>query len=382
MEDFVRSEVSLANWMTKPYSSWSFQNVGEIVPSAVIRSNRLAESGPSGLRTFAALSVASRDGTSIPLKAFLNESSTDALVVMQNGEIAAEWYAKSCDPLKPHIAFSVSKSLTALLAGILCGKGLLSPKEPITKYVPEAAGSAYGDATVQQLFDMEISLQFEESYLDKAGLFNRYRRSTGWAPDNIFDPAPDLKTLLCSIPKALGEHGELHAYRSPNTDMAGIVLERGSGRRFPEMMSELFWRPLGAHSDALVTVDRKGAARTAGGMSVTARDLARAGELVRLGGAGIVPETWIKDLWEGGNRDAWANGDQAHFFPDGSYRNYWYGTGKGELAAIGIHGQWIWIDPAASAVIVKLSHQALPVDADLDNAIIAMFRQMTSQLQT
>lgn len=113
-------------------------------------------------------------------------------------------------------------------------------------------------------------------------------------------------------------------------------------------------------------------------MSVTARDLALAGELVRRQGAGLIPANFIDDLWTGGSRDAWKNGDQTALFPDGSYRNYWYETGGGELAAIGIDGQWIWIDPRTQTVIVTLSSQALPVDPLLDQAIVRMLRKVSA----
>jgi CubicO group peptidase (beta-lactamase class C family) len=362
--------------MTAPYSRWSFQNVSEFVPSATVRGNRLAEDTPADLGSLSTLSVVGVEGAEMPLSDFLVASDTDALVVMRKGRLAAEWCAEHCDRDKPHLIFSVTKSLTGLLAGILCDQGFLLPSDQIVRYVPEAAGSAYGDATVQQLLDMEISLKFDENYLDKTGLFNRYRRSTCWAPDTADDPAPDLKSLLCAIPKGAGDHGQLHAYRSPDADMAGIVLERAVGRRFPSLLRDLLWLPLGARSDGMITVDRLGTVRAAGGFSVTARDLARVGELVRTGGGGVVPQGLIDDLRTGGNREAWANGDQAHLFPGGSYRNYWYETGKGELAAIGIHGQWIWISPETETVIVKQSCQPLPADPVLDQALIAMFRRI------
>jgi CubicO group peptidase (beta-lactamase class C family) len=168
-----------------------------------------------------------------------------------------------------------------------------------------------------------------------------------------------------------------HAYRSPNTDLAGILIERAGGGRFPDLMSEHLWKPMGARSDAMITVDRIGTARAAGGMSVTARDLALVGDLVRGQGAGVVPEAFICGLWSGGSRGSWSTGDQPHLFPDGSYRNYWYETGGGELAAIGIHGQWIWVDPATQTVIVKLASQTAPVDPALDHAIVQVLRAIS-----
>jgi hypothetical protein len=378
MTEFKRSDVTLANWRTTPFSQWAFQNVSEIVPSAVIQAGAQGEAQSLDLGGLKDLQVAGIDGTPQSLKAFLTASETDELVVMRQGRVVAEWSAGHSSSLRPHIIFSVSKSLTALLAGILAGKGLLSFGTRVIDYVPEVAGSAYADATVQQLFDMEISVDFVEDYLDTSGGFDRYRRATGWNPDRPDSPAPDLKNFICSIKKGDGKHGEKHAYRSPNTDLAGIVLERAAGARLPSLLSDHLWQPMGARSHAMITVDRIGTARAAGGMSATARDLALTGELIRRKGAGLLSEAFIDDLWTGGSRAAWKNGDQTALFPHGSYRNYWYETGAGQLAAIGIHGQWIWIDPATSTVIVKLSSQAMPVDAVLDQAIVSMLRTVSS----
>ncbi len=378
MTDFKRSDVTLANWRTAPFSQWAFQNVSEIVPSAVIAAASRPQELHLDLGDLKGLEVTGIDGAPVSLEEFLRQSETDELVVMRHGRIVAEWSADHSDPDRPHIIFSVSKSLTALLAGILAGKGLLAFDRLVIDYVPEVAGSAYADATVQQLFDMEISVDFVEDYLDTSGGFDRYRRSTGWNPDRPDSPAPDLKSFICSIGKGAWGHGEKHAYRSPNTDLAGIVVERAGGQRLAALIGDHLWKPMGARSAAMITVDRIGTARAAGGMSATARDLALTGELVRTKGAGLIAEEFIGDLWTGGSRDAWKNGDQASLFPNGSYRNYWYETGEGELAAIGIHGQWIWVDPATATVIVKLSSQALPVDAELDHAIVSMLRMVSS----
>jgi CubicO group peptidase (beta-lactamase class C family) len=375
-EAFNRADVTLSNWRTTPYSRWSFQNVSEIIPSAVIAGSRAArpQPAPVALSSLATVEFADTDGVTMTLADFLTTSETDELVVMRAGTIVAEWSTAHSDPSRPHIIFSVSKSLTGLLAGILAGKGLLSFDKLIGEYVPEVAGSAYADATVQQLFDMEISSNFVEDYLDSSGGFERYRRATRWNPDIPGDPAPDLSSFLCGIGKGDGPHGDKHAYRSPNTDLAGIVLERAAGVRFASLMSNELWKPMGAVSGAMVTVDRIGTARAAGGISTAPRDLALVGDLVRRQGGGVVPARFVSDLWSRSRRGAWAKGDQLELFPEGSYRNYWYETGNGELAAIGIHGQWIWIHPETETVIVKLSSQTLPVEPALDHAIIRMMR--------
>ncbi len=372
MTGFKRSDINIGNWRTPPYARWTFQNVQEIVPSAIIKGAGKAESPVKPLGKLASSAIMDENGKPCTIEEFLVSSKADSLVVMRDGEFVAEWHAPTCDRLKPHLCFSVSKSVTGILAGILVDKGLLSADDPVAKYVPEAAGSAYGDATVRHLLDMEAALDFNEDYLDNTGGFDRYRRSTSWNPEDLKHPSTDLKTFLCTIGK-MGEHGEIHRYYSPNTDMVGAVLEQASGRRVADMLSEFIWRPMGAHGDAFITVDRIGNPRTAGGMSITPRDLARFGDLVRHKGKGIVSEGWVADLWCG-SRETWLRGDQVDLFPKGSYRSFWYETGEGEIAALGIHGQWIWVDPAKATTIILQSAQDAPVSRPLKFAAINMFR--------
>lgn len=373
-----RAAVNLSNWRTRPYSGWAFHNACELVPSARIRSSRVAEPEAPGLGALGDLVVEDVSGTPRKLTEFLAESNTDALVVMRGGKIVGEWIGAECDPIKPHMIFSISKSITGLLAGILVGQGKLSIDDLAVKYVPEAAGSAYGDVSIRDMLNMQVSLDFEESYLDKSGAFDRYRRAMLWNPERADEPTPDLKTFLCSLKKGPHPHGTRHAYRSPNVDMAALVLERAADERFAELVSRLLWMPMGAHSDAEITVDRLGNPRASGGMSMTARDLARVGELVRNGGNGIVPANWIADIWAGGDRDIWAAGDQGYAYPGGSYRYYWYDTGIGALAGLGIHGQWLWIDPTTETVIARQSAENDPVNDDHDQAVIKVMKAVSA----
>ncbi len=79
--------------------------------------------------------------------------------------------------------------------------------------MPETQGFAYGDATLSNLFDMEAALDLDENYLDKSGGFDRYRRATGWNPDDASKSSTDLKTFLSTLNKSAAEHGVTHSYR-------------------------------------------------------------------------------------------------------------------------------------------------------------------------
>ena len=375
---FSRNEVSLANWRLAPYSAWSFQNAAELVPSAII-------AALDGVETPAAdpawllpqkFSTGAGDET---IASFLKRSHTDALVVMKDGIPVADFHAPHHDTRARHIVFSISKSLTAMLAGMLEEEGLLDPGSRITDHVPEVAGSAYGDATVRHLLDMAVALDFDESYLDPESAFARYRRVMLWNPQLPGRANETMIGFLASLKKGQGEHGAPFRYRSPNSDLLGIVVERAGRQRYGELMSERLWKPMGAKADGFVTVDREGTARAAGGVSVTARDLGRVGEVMRCGGmAGerrVLPEKWVQDTLSGGDHDAWRQGDFAHLLKNGRYRSKWYQTGfaSGAFFAIGIHGQWLWVDPQAAVVIVRLSSQPEPVDDPLDLDCIVLF---------
>lgn len=376
---FRRSDINLGNWRLNPYSRWSFQNVSELVPSAVISNTGGLSEEPLADASGLLSEKLMIDGKPETISAFLERSSTDALVVMKAGKFVADYAASTVDPASPHLIFSISKSLTAILAGIVEADGLLDPEAPVTRYVPEAEGSAYGDATVRNLLDMRVSLDFEETYLDPESAYARYRRAMLWNPGGGEE---GLLAMLCSIPKGPMPHGGPLRYRSPNSDMLGIVVERAAGIRLSELLSERLWKPLGAKSNAMITVDREGFGRAAGGVSVTGRDLARVGEMMRqagfAGGKSIVPEPWVRDTISAGDKAAWTAGDFAKLAPNGSYRNQWYQSGMDSHAycGIGIHGQWLYIDPPTETVIVKLSSQAEPVDDALDLGCLQFFAQI------
>ncbi|WP_240230564.1 serine hydrolase domain-containing protein [Devosia lacusdianchii] len=374
---FTRSDVTLANWRTLPYSQWAFHNASELVPSAIIASRRKAETPVRDLGSLASLHVRSLAGPMVALPEFLTETSTDAFVVMRDGLIEAEWYAAHYDPARPHLLFSITKSITGLIAEILAEQGRLSFDALVGDIMPDMIGSAYGDVSVRHLFDMQVSVEFTDDFLDTSGAFDRYRRAMLWNPEKPGDPAPDLRPFLATVRKAAHEHGTRHRYHSINTDLAGILLEVITGQRFADLVRDLIWLPIGAYSDAHITVDRAGTARAGGGMSATARDLARVGEMLRQGGKGIVPADRVAELWRGGDRAIWADGDQAYLFPGGSYRSYFYQDGAGILAGIGIHGQWLWMDPATKTVIVRLSAEPLPSDEALDQVLMEMLRSVS-----
>ena len=161
--------------------------------------------------------------------------------------------------------------------------------------------------------------------------------------------------------------------------MLGLVIERATGQRFADFVAMRLWQPLGLRQDGYITVDATGAARTGGGFCMTPRDFARIGEMMRLGGVvdghRILSADWVSDTITNGSAEAWRAGKFVEWLPAGRYRNKWYQTGNPSRAffALGIHGQYLYVDPAAELVVAKFSSQPEPVNNDLKRLNLALF---------
>jgi CubicO group peptidase (beta-lactamase class C family) len=274
-----------------------------------------------------------------------------------------------------------------MLAGIAWGDGVLDPDAPISNYVPAPPDCAYASATVRHLLDMSVRLDFVEDYLNIDGPFDRYRRAMLWNPERPSTTQETMRQVLGAMPRSSGEHGEVFYYASPNTDMLGLVIEAATGRRYHELLRDRIWAPMGATGAARITVDREGAARAAGGLSVTARDLARFGELVMNEGRSrdgrqLIPAAWIADMLTKGSHEAWKVGGFPGFFPAGNYRSCWYiaNDGRGGFAGDGIHGQRLWVDPTSRVVVVKLSSFPAPSDDPASAADFEVLAQIAKAL--
>ena len=342
----MSERATLANWRTAPYNRWAFHHVRELIPSADIANDpRRIRELPSAPRRL----VDDR---------FLAQTDTDGFVVLHRGRMLAEHYANGMTPETPHILMSVSKSMLGLLVGRL----RIDAERPVVDFLPAMKDTAYRDATVRHLLDMRAGVRFDEDYLATSGPIVEYRKATGWNPLPAGEAPSDLRSFYARLKDKDGSHWGRFHYISPNTDLLGLVIEAAAGRPYGELMSEHLWKPIGAERSAYITVDRLGAPRTAGGMCVTARDLARVGQWMIEN-----PDPWIEDIEANGDRKAWDAGSFVPYFPGLpiKYRTKWYVLeGASPLMfGMGIHGQNLFVDRRNELVIAKLSSQAAPLDA-------------------
>lgn len=378
MQGFPPSEpnrVSLANWRKAPYCHWAFHHVREIIPSADISND------PTDVWE---LKPDTMDTSSLGLDNAMVSTDCDAIVVLHKDKLVHESYSNGMTSRDPHILMSVSKSMLGLVAGTLIERGELAESDLITKHLPEIENTAYAGATVRDLLDMRAGILFDEDYLATEGPIVDYRFAANWNPVPKDRVAADLRSFMSLLTETDGPHGGRFHYVSPNTDLLAWVFERASGMRYAELVSERLWKPLGAEAPGYITVDRIGGARAAGGKCLLARDLARVGMMMANGGQRdgkqVVPARWLEDIIQNGDSQAWKDGDFYNEMGqrDIHYRSKWYVNREAEplIFGVGIHGQFLFVDPAKKLSIAWLASQDSPLDSPPFEQVLATIEKI------
>ena len=354
--------VTPANVMQFPNHRWAFHHMRELEPTANVWRGK-----PGNVATLdedpapvGDIQFEDSEGQQRTVSDWLKKTYTDGFLVLHDGDIAFEYYAAGMQAHQPHILFSVTKSMTGLLAADLVARGKLDPSAPVTQYVPELKDSAWGDATVQQTLDMTTAIRFNEDYADTSSDIYRYAFAGGMIPAPKGYAGP--KSMYAYLPtlEKDGEHGKRFTYRTVNSEVLGWIVQRVTGQSFNELLSKRIWQRLGAEFDAYAWVDSQGTALMGAGMNVTLRDLGRFGDMIRQKGRYngqtlFAPEV-IEDIAAGADRDKYAK--SGHTGRVGySYHDQWWVTHNDDKAieAWGIYGQIIHINPTAGLTIVKLS---------------------------
>jgi CubicO group peptidase (beta-lactamase class C family) len=363
---------TVGNWQDPPFNRWSFWHVDEILPTyAVSRGGGPARALPASpaAADLSGVPVTRTGGSAGTAGEVLGDTFTDAYVVLQDGELAAEGYGPLGAPDRPHALMSVSKSVLGCVAAVLIDRGQLDPRAPVTAYVPELGASGYAGATVRHVADMRSGVRFLEEY---ANPHSDIRRLDEWIAGRPGTPGAGeprgLYRFLATL-QAEAPHGSRFLYRSAESDVLGWVCERAGGRPMAELISELVWAPMGAEHDARLFHDGLGTAVHDGGLCATARDVARFGQLLLDGGSvpdgpggmrRVVPPRWLRDGWavDADVRGAFAVSPAEAAFPGGWYRNqFWFRPGVyGDvLLCLGIHGQMVHVSRRTNTVCVKFS---------------------------
>ena len=349
------------NRIRYPQMTWALQNTRQLLPTRNIRRGAAPVSAmPRAERNLDDVAFTDDKGQRMTFADWQKATYTDGLIVLHRGRVVYERY-RNLRPETPHLVFSVTKSFTGLLAAQLAHEGLIDPSAPVTKYVPELAGSAWAEMKVRDVMDMTGAVRFREVYTDPTTEIFPYLYASGMLPSPATYTGPrDIYSFVKTLAKE-GEHGDSFVYRTVHSEVLGWIVSRVTGKHFADLLSERVWQKLGMEEDANVMIDGVGTPLQGAGMSATLRDLARFGEMLRRGGEAngqrVFAREVVEDTARGGDRDKFRKWVGQESRPGYSYRNQWWAVhnADGAWEAAGVHNQFIHINPKAEMVVVKLS---------------------------
>ena len=366
-----------------PQIRWSLSHMRELVPTATVwrgsgPASPLGAATPGSEASIDALAFEDLRGVRHTWLQSLAQTYTDGIVVLHRGARLYERYFGALQPQRPHACFSITKSYAATLAASLIHEGVLDESKPVSHYLPEMSATAYEDATLRQVLDMQIGVRYSELYSDPHAEIWDYSRAGGLRARRADYAGPtNYYEYLVTLRKS-GEHGAVFDYKTVNTEVLCWIMARVTGISLPQLLSERIWSQIGCEEDGYMAVDSIGVAMGGGGLSACLRDMCRFGELMRCDGAWgrkqLIPAAVVADIRRGADPGKFAPAGYT-FLPGYSYRNMWW-VSHGSLGAFegrGIHGQRLYIAPQAEVVIARFCSHPIATSAANDPVTLPAF---------
>src|ERR1700761_22426 len=280
---------------------------------------------------------------------------TKAVVVLKDGHVIAERYAKGYGIDTPILGFSVTKSVISALTGVLVRQGKLTLDQPAPVAAWRDAGDPHHAITIDQLLrhtaGLAIGSSLQASLASVLEPVNQMKYGES-------DMAGFAETMpLATTP------GSTWNYNDGNYVILSQIIREAVGGHADDVLrfarQELF-EPLGMHH-VTMQFDASGNPEGSGSMLATARDWARFGMLYLddgvAGGKRILPEGWVKyaasptpNAWVGYGAGFWTN--QGDSF--GANYRISHGWPRDAFMAKGTIGQYVIVIPSERLVIVRL----------------------------
>lgn len=285
---------------------------------------------------------------------------TRALLILRDGKVIYERYGDGFNADSKLISWSMAKSITAVVTGLLVADGRLALDAPAPVAAWQRSGDPRGAITLRHLLHMSAGLEHVET------------GDPAWEADTVTmlfgDGARDMAAFAEAKP-AVAKAGEVYNYSSATSvilsDIIADTLAPGgnaAARRDAvlDYMRMRLTEPLGMRS-LIPEFDAAGTMIGGSVMHATARDYAKFGELLRRRGlAGeerLLPESWIDFMLTPSATDGgygghiWLNRAR----PAGADAALWPGQGPNDIfACIGHQGQYIIVSPSQRLTIVRL----------------------------
>jgi CubicO group peptidase (beta-lactamase class C family) len=231
------------------------------------------------------------------------------VVVRVGGRLVAERYFNGDSPDALHDMRSAGKSITSLLVGAAIDRDLIhSVSDPVERYLPEAHGSAIGNVSLADVLTMRSGLAANDSDAESPGNEER------------LDEAKDPLAFLFSVPRTMPP-GSVYQYNSLTAYTAGLVVERAARMPEQDFARSALFTPLGIDRFSWAT-DIAGHTKGQGNLSITARDMAKIGQMM-LDGGQIEGKRTVSEEWVAASLTARVAISAVDPYADG-YGYFWY----------------------------------------------------------
>lgn len=293
------------------------------------------------------------EGKTYPAEDFPERTYTNAILIAKRDEIVFERYLNNTNESSHFISMSVAKSITSILIGMAIEDGYIaSVDDPIVKYVPELKDGAYNGVTIRQALMMRSGADWDERYDFGKESPMRQLHEAAVVENRIRFVEPALTIKPAHRP------GEVFNYSTVETGVLGWVLARAVDRPLPDYMAQRWWKPAGMQSYGFWISDGPpGVGRAINGMGFNAvlRDYARVGLMMLHGGMAngrrLVSPEWVAESTTPTGTEPVAPGSTR-----GYQYQWWTLTDSDAYMALGLQGQYIYVDPSTQTVVVKLSY--------------------------
>jgi CubicO group peptidase (beta-lactamase class C family) len=338
----------------------TFRHIDQLFPSSIVPHGKVAyplSKSPNPLRDLSFTS----SGREYRLEDYLSLNRVSGLLVIKNGQIVREDYRFGNTEQTRWVSWSLVKSITSTLLGAAIKDGYIQGlDDPVTRYLPQLSRSAYGGVSIRNLVQMASGVGWNEAYTDPSS-DRRHMLEL-----QIQQRPGAILKFMATLPR-VAPPGTRWNYSTGETHVLGALVRVAVKRPLAQYLSEKMWAKLGMEADATWWLESPGGLEVGGsGLSARLRDYGRFGVFVLSGGkaAGeqVVPAGWFPEAGMPKRVD--------QFLVPYGYMWWSFGPGsepvhQGAFEAIGIFGQFIYVNPRHNVVIVVWSARQKPTGSTI-----------------
>ena len=223
------------------------------------------------------------------VKKMTKNKSFCSLIVGNRQNILFEKYAKDFKKNQPQTIMSITKMFVNLFIGELVTNRLIDLNKKVSHYLPKI-GSGYANAKIQDVLNMNVINSYTEDYTKAYSSSFMHEPVGGWRlPKNLKNHLSQeeyLNTIKKSKNKSLINNSEYAFYKSANTDVVGLIIEKVSGRTLRDWVLSAV-EAAGFEDGLYIASDRYGMPWMSGGGCLITRDFLRMGLLFARKGMGV-----------------------------------------------------------------------------------------------